>query len=175
MTDWLNVRIMWLSGISSHGVDDLVSQWHNTIKSPWVHTDTSRHTSWYDPRYCQDVKTLKTNQLALILLSNKPMSLFGSGFFFFLIVHLLIIFSGFMRRISHCHGFQIVAYKSKGPVIPNYFSLRSSERAQNGMTARKLWAGSKFWTFVARPGSLCYVFLFLFKYFLFLCIIFCQF
>ena len=47
---WLSVRIMWLSVISGNAAGSLVSQWGNTIKSPTVHTVTSRYRSWYDFR-----------------------------------------------------------------------------------------------------------------------------
>ena len=56
MTGYLSVRIMWLSGISGHGVNSLISQWGSTIKSPWVCSVTSRYPSWYYLRCCQDVK-----------------------------------------------------------------------------------------------------------------------
>ena len=44
-TGWLSARIIRLSGISDHDADDLVSQWGSTIKSPCVHTVTSRYPS----------------------------------------------------------------------------------------------------------------------------------
>ena len=49
------------------------------------------------------------------------------------------------------------------PITPNLFSLRSSERTQDGKAIRKLWAGSKFGLpspsrkFVAHPGSIDYI------------------
>ena len=53
-TGWLGVRIMWLSGISGRGAGSLVSQLDSTIKSQWVRTVTSQHSSWYYVRYFQD-------------------------------------------------------------------------------------------------------------------------
>ena len=44
--------IMWLSGISSHGDDDLVSQWDSIVKSPWLHTVTTQYRPWYRLRCC---------------------------------------------------------------------------------------------------------------------------
>ena len=67
-TDWLRVRVMWLTGISGHGADGLVgqpcplwditmlSQWDSIIMSPWVQTFTSQYPSWYDLKCCHDLK-----------------------------------------------------------------------------------------------------------------------
>ena len=52
----INVRTMWLSGISSHGAGGLISPWGNTIMSPWVHIVPSWYLLWYDLSCYQDVK-----------------------------------------------------------------------------------------------------------------------
>ena len=53
---------MWLNEVSGHGAGGLVSEWDNTIKSPWVRAVTNRYLSWYDHTCCQDVKLQTTNQ-----------------------------------------------------------------------------------------------------------------
>ena len=81
-TGCLSVRIMWLSGISVHGPDGLVSQWVIIIKLPWVRTVTTglsiliwpwmllgcktanKHLklkSWFYLRCCLDVKHRHTD------------------------------------------------------------------------------------------------------------------
>ena len=50
-TGWLSVSIMWRSRITGHGAGSLVSKWDITIKSPPMHTVTTKYLCWYDLRY----------------------------------------------------------------------------------------------------------------------------
>ena len=70
----IHVRKVWPSGWSGHGDGGLVSQWGSTIKSQWMHIDTSRYPSWHALKWCQDIKTPTTNQLLMSMCEDLALA-----------------------------------------------------------------------------------------------------